>query len=382
MRLIPSDPDLQTIVGRIRDGSLDLQPDFQRGAVWSRPKQQLLIDSILRNWYVPPVHLVHADDGSQVVLDGQQRLRAISEFTAGLFPVDGNTDPASAEIVDLDGLRYEELPEPVRRGFDRFTLRQFELVDYETEEPYELFFRLNQPTTLTAAEKRNAFFGDPRAQVKTLTESAQEAGMTRERLGFSNARLAYEDVVARFVWTLEVGTLGERVTATRITERYRDSAPFSTAVLHVAEASLSRLFGLQALDDPSVRLNKATAYSWLVFVARAHYLEEPLPELDEFLLRTEVTRSRLKNSDADHSGLAQGLLIAVLNDRATARVNDVASVLLRDAALWGLSALNETPPARGVPLLFANEAVMAKVPSRLEQSLLDISSREKWERLS
>jgi hypothetical protein len=34
----------------LRDGSLDLQPDFQRGSVWSRPKQRLLIDSILRSW--------------------------------------------------------------------------------------------------------------------------------------------------------------------------------------------------------------------------------------------------------------------------------------------------------------------------------------------
>ncbi len=33
MRLIPSDPDIQTVFSRIKDGSLDLQPDFQRGEV-------------------------------------------------------------------------------------------------------------------------------------------------------------------------------------------------------------------------------------------------------------------------------------------------------------------------------------------------------------
>ena len=160
MRLIPSDPDIQTILSRIDDGSLDLQPGFQRGAVWSRTKQRLLIDSILRSWYVPPVHVVRTDEDEQEVLDGQQRLRSIADFRHGHFTVDGHTEPHSQAIADLGGLHYTELPEQVRRRFDRFTLRLFELVDYEPQEPYELFYRLNQPTTLTSAEKRNAFFGD------------------------------------------------------------------------------------------------------------------------------------------------------------------------------------------------------------------------------
>src|SRR4051794_6550036 len=111
MRLIPSDPDLATITSRIRDGSLDLQPDFQRGEVWSRPKQRLLIDSVLRDWYVPPIHLVRLPDNRQVVLDGQQRLRAIDEFVRGRFPADGATQPYSRAIDNLGGLRYDELPE-------------------------------------------------------------------------------------------------------------------------------------------------------------------------------------------------------------------------------------------------------------------------------
>lgn len=207
MRLIPSDPDIKTVFSRIEDGSLDLQPDFQRGEVWSQPKQKLLVDSVLRNWYVPPVHLVRVDEEQQVVLDGQQRLRALELFMRGRFAVNGKTQPADKAIEALDGLRYDELPDPVRRRFDRFPVRLFELVDYAPEEPSELFFRLNQPATLTEAEKRNAFFGAAREQVRELTKLAEAHGMTAERIGFSSARLAYEDVVARFLWTVEVGNL-------------------------------------------------------------------------------------------------------------------------------------------------------------------------------
>src|SRR5262245_20484388 len=123
MRLIPSDPDVQTVVGRIKDGTLDLQPGFQRGAVWSRPKQRRLVDSILRSWYVPPIHVVRTEDDEQIVLDGQQRLRAIYDFVQGRITVDGKAEPGSRQVKQLDGLHYEELPPQVRRRFDRFTLR-------------------------------------------------------------------------------------------------------------------------------------------------------------------------------------------------------------------------------------------------------------------
>ncbi len=71
MRLIPSDPDVETIVSRIRRRDLILQPEFQRGEVWSDVKKRRLIDGILRNWHVPPVHVV-------VVPGGRRRCSTVS----------------------------------------------------------------------------------------------------------------------------------------------------------------------------------------------------------------------------------------------------------------------------------------------------------------
>jgi hypothetical protein len=127
MQLQPSDPDIQTIVGRIRSGDLDLQPEFQRGEVWSVAKKRRLIDSILRRWHVPPIHVVIEEDGRQVVLDGQQRLASIRDFVNGEFKVDGSIEPADPSIERLGGLRYESLPPDVRRSFDQFTIRVFRL---------------------------------------------------------------------------------------------------------------------------------------------------------------------------------------------------------------------------------------------------------------
>lgn len=377
--MIPSDPDLETVVGRIGDGSLDLQPDFQRGSVWTRPKQRLLIDSVVRNWYIPPIHVVRTPEDEQTVLDGQQRLRAIWEFVQGQFGVDGQAEPADDEILALNGLRYFELPAQVKRRFDRFTLRVFEVVDYEPEEPYELFFRLNQPTTLTSAEKRNAFFGVPREQVKTLAEEAERFGMVPDRVGFSSARMAYEDVIARFLWTLEIGTLDEKVTANRITDRYRSDVPFDHVILEWARKSLVRFFAIEALDEPSVRLNKATAHSWLCFVARGARRQELHTDLSRFVLDVERTRASRKRTSSEGSLRSfENRLFEILNDRATSRVNDVSSVVLRDVVLWAFYI--ESHPGASLPELNAilESAGRAEALGELESSLLRAAESVGW----
>lgn len=385
MRLIPSDPDVETIVGRIRDGSLDLQPDFQRGAVWSRPKQRLLVDSIIRGWYVPPVHVVRTSEDRQTVLDGQQRLNSIFQFVNGVFPIDGRAEPFDREIELLDGVTYHHLTEQARRRFDRFTVRVFEVVDYAPEEPYELFYRLNQPTPLTSAEKRNAFFGAARAQVAELTAFAESVGMTPERIGFTNARLAFEDVVARFLWTLETGTLDEKVTSARVTERYRRTDPFDGRVMQLAAAAIERFFGLPSLDGRVIRFNKAMLHSWLCFTARAVALSVTLDPLTGFVPDVEIGRTAIKgrgtigNLTDDHrDGIA--VAFAVLNDRATSRVNDVSSVLLRDAVLW---ALYSEWYGVAVPAMRMLAGVLFGAGSerRAEADLLEVASLEGWSRL-
>uniref|UniRef100_UPI003A8CAD9F DUF262 domain-containing protein n=1 Tax=Ruminococcus bicirculans (ex Wegman et al. 2014) TaxID=1160721 RepID=UPI003A8CAD9F len=117
MRCSTSNIQLETIISRIKDGTLNLQPDFQRGEVWSVAKQKKLIDSILRGWRIPPIHVVASDDLIDEVLDGQQRLAAIRDFCSGKFSIDGRIEPRNSEIEYLDGMYYDELPIKVKRMF-------------------------------------------------------------------------------------------------------------------------------------------------------------------------------------------------------------------------------------------------------------------------
>ncbi|MEU5692930.1 DUF262 domain-containing protein [Actinosynnema sp. NPDC020468] len=337
MRFEPKDPDIATIVRRIDQSIYDLQPDFQRGEVWPMGKKQRLIDSILRNWHVPPIHLVATDGGTYDVLDGQQRLIAIRDFVNGRFAVDGRIEPLDDVLSEIHGMRYGELPVKIRNRFDNFSIRVFQLDDYEPQEPYELFFRLNQPTVLTEAEKRNAFIGGPRNQVKKLVEWAAGEGMNAARLGFSNARMSYDDLIARFLITLDQGTLLEKVTAAKITNRYRDNTPFADRVIEMAQVALAELLKLPVLDESvrRVKPNKATVHTWLCMIAKAHrhgLLDDRRAALVGTIESFELRR--LRQAEPSDQDRPDAWLIPIFNDRATSRVADISSVMLRDLTAW------------------------------------------------
>lgn len=339
MRLIPSDPDIETLLRRIDDEELDLQPDFQRGEVWSERKKRLLIDSILRKWHIPPIHIVETEDGEEV-LDGQQRLVAIRDFYQGKLRVDGRAEPVSSDISELHNLTYHDLPAEYRRSFKRFGIRLFTIVDYSPDEAAELFYRLNQPVTLTSPEQRNAFFGPVRTEVRRLVEHSKPV-FDAEFLGFSNSRMAWDDVIARVAYSLEQGTLRSKATAGRLANRYRERRPLSQADLNAIEGSLRVLAEARPAIDENVRFNKATLFSWLYFFAKAAGFGTSTSKGAGALVSfVEIGRQKarqesglpLSNGQLDPQLMTRLLLL--FHDRASSRVGDVFSVLARDFVLW------------------------------------------------
>ncbi len=349
MRFFPAEPDISTVFNRIVDDDIDLQPDFQRGEVWPVTKQQRLVDTILRGWVIPPILIITPQLGMrQQVLDGQQRLAAIRDFKLNLFPVDGRIKPISTEIDSLHGLRFEQLPDAVRKRFDRTTLRMYEVADYSPEEPAEIFFRLNQPTALTSAEKRNAFFGPVRDQIRKLVDIFEKHLDANSSLGFTNSRMAYDDVFARVACTLELGTLQRKITATGVNEMYRRQTPLSAYAhsrLRKSVRLASKVFASREIIDldRAIKLNKATLYSWLLFFCRLDHHPDP-DYIASFIVKFELARTMSQGSFGYRGQFSHGdfadsnrpinSLLQIYSDRATSRVSDVSSVLVRDFSIW------------------------------------------------
>lgn len=338
MRLVPWDPDIQTVMTRIESAALDLQPNFQRGEVWPKSKKQRLIDSVLREWHVPPIHVIeNPDSRKQEVLDGQQRLVAIRDFVRGEFAVDGSIEPLDSKIQNLDGKKYRSLPDEVQRQFDQFTLRLYRIVDFKPSEPAELFYRLNQPSNLTGAEQRNAFYGPVRDQIRELVHSLESRGIGKEQFGFSNARMAYDDVICRVALTVKRGTIANKVAGNDLVELYRSEEALSHYDYQHLEQCLG-MFAEACMINPKPKFNKATLYSWLIFAVRGISLgvfDLKDPEVISQFLRYFFYRSLDLSLDEAHSNrFPLHLLIPIYDDRATSRVADVSSIILRDFVVW------------------------------------------------
>lgn len=330
-----TDPDIKTIYTRISEGDYDLQPDFQRGEVWDLKKKRRLIDTILREWHIPPIHLVEIErSGKHEVLDGQQRLVAIRDFIDNQFSVNGKESPADEYVTKLDGLRYRELPTDVKKKFDQFSLRIFTIIDYLPEEPGELFYRLNQSTTLSPAEQRNSFYGTPRNQIKNLTEFMIENGVDKKILGFSNARMAFDDMLAKVCYTLENKSFSASIGSKVITEKYRKGEAFDEEAVIKTKKAIS-LFAIAARNfEDSIRFNKSTMYSWLIFLSQLNYEEVDKDIIGKFIFEFEKNRNNVNQELDIYEQESTERLYNIFNDRASSRAENISSIKIRDLVLW------------------------------------------------
>jgi Protein of unknown function DUF262 len=362
MKLSYWEPDLRTLHNWIENGEIDLQPNFQRGDVWPISKKRKLVDTILREWSIPPVHVVVSEAGALEVLDGQQRLTAIRDFIDGNFAVDGTIEPHDPRIKSVSGLRYGELPQQTRRIFDQYTLRVFRITEYRPEEPGELFYRLNQQIILTPGEQRNALFGPARVQLKELVSIFESFANSRESIGFSNARMAYDDVFAKLVFFLEQRSIIEKATEARISDRFKVQDPFPATVIDWSRDTITH-FSEARSKSGRVKLNKATLLSWLLFYARFG-ANEPQPDfmaVVEKLKTRQASQPQWSTTDLqlrlDSFPQFISQCISLFVNRSSLRVSDVSSVLYRDFALWALYL--QTGIGREIPKTVRVEDVAA-----------------------
>lgn len=341
---------LDTIISRIQSGTLDLQPNFQRGEVWSVTKQQKLIDSIFREWNIPPIHIVRYDRrNAEEVLDGQQRLLAIYNFYNNMFPIDGTIKPYNDTILTLDGLFFSDLPDEVKQSFLYYNIIIITITDFKPSEPAEIFERLNQPTHLTSAEQRNAYVGKTRNQIKYLVDSFIKAGASEKTIGFSNSRLAYDEIIAKFCYTIEIGTLRKKIIASDISDRYRNDDAFNDSTIQCCQDVLHRFMKIIFLCNQTIgfrlKVNKATIYSWFIYIRETPDLSDS--DIASVMYSFELTRDFLKGKADYHnySIISQYAnfksffpalepLITIFNQKASMGSTDPLSIIYRDIILY------------------------------------------------
>jgi len=148
-----------------RRGEIDLSPEYQRGVVWSKDKQQLLMDTILKKMHVPPIYFRGLENGYFECVDGQQRCTAIFDFFDNKFPL------SKKYSREFGGKYFNELPSTIRDIFDDHEIMVFEISNANDEEIREMFDRLQRGMQLTAGEKLNARAGKLHEFISELTRT-------------------------------------------------------------------------------------------------------------------------------------------------------------------------------------------------------------------
>lgn len=151
-------------------------PPYQRDYnVWDREQKSLLIDSIMKNFPMPPIFLQQIIEKGKThydVIDGKQRLNTIREFVNNNIPLPKDFGNDGYGIKEMNGLYFSQIEklseqnEEVENFIDAFwsytiSIEYIERTDDENIVVDKIFDRLNRGgERLNPAELRKANFYD------------------------------------------------------------------------------------------------------------------------------------------------------------------------------------------------------------------------------
>lgn len=163
------------LVEQFQKNALLVNPEYQRGAVWTERQQGKFLDSIFREYPVPAVFIraiehqgLRGTHSTFELIDGQQRLRALSDFLTDKLRLPSLAGPdrlrlparVAAQPAYWTGRTWIELTPELQTKLREAKFRVF-VVEHPTEddEVRDLFIRLQAGTALTRQQIRDAWPG-------------------------------------------------------------------------------------------------------------------------------------------------------------------------------------------------------------------------------
>ena len=317
MRFTSTTQNISWFRDRYCDGTLQINPPFQRKPVWTMRQKSYLIESILKDLPVPEVYIQHTirDDGSSryAVVDGQQRIRTVLQFIGvESDPQEEDFNQFSLESLEAgsewSGIGFGDLEEVNRTDFYRYDFSVRLLKTPVDEEVKDLFRRLNKfLTPLNAQELRNATYAGPFARL--ANRLAEDDFWTEHRMFSPRFIRRMRDV--EFVSDLLIGVIhgpqsGSAASIDRYYANYEDYEPEFPD-----QRSTTRIYyrTLRVIEDifPDIHQNRWSNRSdfYSLFVAVGAFLKVPVQRvkcgIDVGALLLEFAKevyARLANEEA------------------------------------------------------------------------------------
>lgn len=267
---------LDTLLSRIENEEIILQPDFQRHEVWKDDARSRLIESILIRIPLPAFYVDATDEDKWLVVDGQQRLSSLQRFV-----IDESLPLKGLEFLKtFTGFRFSDLP----RQFQR-RIKETNVTVYQIEKgtpsavKINIFKRINTGgLPLSAQEIRHALNGAPVTEMlKELAESSEFLTATRHKI--PQTRMSDREYVTRFFAFLL--TSPSQYVAIEFDSFLNDTMKSINKMSHDERSALKHKFKrsmslssailgkqafrkLYAIDDRLKPINKALFEAWSV----------------------------------------------------------------------------------------------------------------------
>jgi len=154
MKTSPSSLKIRQIITLTKEGKLVPRPEFQRRLVWTSADKIRFIDTVLRSYPFPEIYLangavnVDTGEGTQLLVDGQQRVTTIVSY----FHSDPSTSGATIPP-------YAALERQQKEEFLNYDVAVRDLGSVTVEQIIEVFRRINSTKyDLNEVEINNAVY--------------------------------------------------------------------------------------------------------------------------------------------------------------------------------------------------------------------------------
>lgn len=319
---------MDLLISRIREGEINLMPDFQRKAgIWSDAAQSRLIESMLIRIPLPAFYMDASNEDEWLVVDGLQRLTAINRFV-----IKKELKLSGLEFLhNQRGMGFDELPRNFRRRINETQMTVY-LIEKDTppEVKFNIFKRINTGgLPLSSQEIRHALNqGAATQMLKRLAGSDTFKEATD--YGIRDHRMAAQECVLRFMaFTLK-------------SYRSYKSKDFDN-FLNTAMAAINNMQKNDRikLEDSFVRsLNASTDIFWIYAFRKQYRKNAGRNPINKALFETwtvnlnNLDDDRLKELKEKKEALVDGFIKLMygssgFNDAISQATGNVAKVYLR-----------------------------------------------------
>ncbi|MBS7061245.1 MAG: DUF262 domain-containing protein [Eubacterium sp.] len=190
----PKIVQINDILQWYENDELELSPKYQRNSVWNEKAKSYLMDTILRGLPIPPIFMRQSIDVAtkktfREIIDGQQRLRAITEYIDNKYPI------SKTHNEKYGGMYYKDLNEEIQEQILDYDIFVEIISEKDDAVIYDMFARLNTNNcVLNRQEIRNSkFWGE--FKVAAYNTAAEYRELLYENRIFSDKQFSRMDDV-------------------------------------------------------------------------------------------------------------------------------------------------------------------------------------------